>query len=149
MSLLPSPQEVVLASPMEGTLTFNGKPISGVKIQRKLSWYDDEGRFEDFVVTNTNGHFILPVIKDTVKVSGLMPLVISQEISARHNGEDVLIWALGKDSKIEYGELGGKPVNMRCELSNEKRITRDYNTPMMTRCTWDSLEPWVDTENPG
>ncbi len=148
MSLLPTPQEVVLSSPLAGLLTYQEKPVTGIKIVRKLSWFDGDESFEDFVVTDSKGHFTLPVIRKTLKLSSLVPLIVSQEIHAIHRGEHILLWVMGKDSKIEYGELGGKPVNLRCELTSERRITRDYNTPMMTRCTWDSLEPWEDTEYP-
>jgi hypothetical protein len=144
MSLFPTPQEVVLSSPLEGHLTYQGKPITGIKIVRELTWFDGDGSFEDFVVTDSRGHFTLPLIQRTLKLSSLVPLIVSQEIHAIHHGERILLWAMGKDSIIEYGELGGKPVNLRCELTSERRITRDYNTPMMTRCTWDSLEPWTD-----
>ncbi|MCP4432360.1 MAG: DUF4198 domain-containing protein [Gammaproteobacteria bacterium] len=146
MSILPSPQEVVLFSPLEGILTFEGKPLTGVKIERKLSWFDKSESEEDFVVTDSQGRFTLPLVKKTLKLSNLVHFVVSQEIHAIYNGEPIVIWAMGKSSKIEYGELGGKPVNLKCELNSERRITRDYNTPMMTRCTWDSLEPWADTE---
>lgn len=146
MTLLPSPQEVVLSSPLEGILTFEGKPLAGIKIERKLSWFDLTESVEDSVITNSQGHFILPLVKKSLKLSNLVQFVVSQEIHAIHNNEPLVIWAMGKSSKIEYGELGGKPVNLKCELNNERRITRDYNTPMMTRCTWDSLEPWKDTD---
>ena len=148
MSLFSKSKEIVLASPMEGVLTYEGKPAPGVKIVRKLRWYDGEESAEDFVVTNQKGHFTLPNVTKALKVSGLVQLVVSQEIAALYQGEEILIWAMGKSSRIEYGELGGKPVNLRCELTNEKVITRDYNTPLMTRCTWDSLELWADTEFP-
>jgi len=146
MSLLPSPQEVVLSSPMEGILTFEGKPLTGVKIERKLSWFDKSESVEDFVVTNSQGHFTLPLVKKSIKLSNLVHFVVSQEIHAIHNSEPIVIWAMGKSSKIEYGELGGKPINLRCELSSEEVVTRDYKNPLMTRCTWDSLEPWTNTE---
>jgi len=148
MSLFTKTREIVLASPMEGLLTYKGKPVSGVKLVRKLRWYDGDESAEDFVVTDPKGRFTLPVVKKVLKVSGYVQFVVSQEIVALHQGEEILVWAMGKGSKIEYGELGGKPVNLRCELTSEKIITRDYRTPLMTRCTWDSLEPWVDTEYP-
>ena len=140
MSLLPSSQEVVISSPLEGILTLVGKPISGVKIERKLSWFDQSESVEDFVVTNSTGHFTLPLIKKSLKLSNLTQFVVSQEINAIHNGEKVLIWYMGKGSKIEFGELGGKPVNLRCELSIDEIVTRDYKNPLITRCSWDSLE---------
>ncbi len=146
MSILPSPQEVVLFSPLEGILTFEGKPLTGVKIERKLSWFDKSESEEDSVVTDSQGHFTLPLVKKTLKLSNLVHFVVSQEINAIHNGSNILIWYMGKSSKIEFGELGGKPVNLRCELSVDEIVTRDYNNPLMTRCTWDSLEPWTNTE---
>lgn len=146
MSLLPSAQEVVLSSPLEGVLTFKGKPIPGVKIERKLSWFDQSESVEDFVITNSHGHFTLPLIKKTLKLSNLTQFVVSQEINVLYNGEKILIWYMGKGSKVEYGELGGKPVNMKCELSSKEIVTRDYKNPLMTRCSWDSLEPWTAEE---
>ena len=146
MSLLPSPQEVVLSSPMEGLLTLKGKPLTGVKIERKLSWYEKSESVEDFVITDNMGHFSLPIVRKTIKLSGLVHFSISQEINTTHNGDKILIWFMSKSSKIEFGELGGKPVNLRCELSSDEIITRDYNNPFMSRCKWDSLEPWSDSE---
>jgi len=145
MSLLPSPQEVVVSSPLEGILTINGKPASDIKIERKLSWHDKSESVEDFVVTNSQGHFTLPLVKKSIKISNLVHFVVSQEINAIHNGEKVLIWYMGKSSKIEFGELGGEPVNLKCELSSDEIVTRDYKNPLMTRCTWDSLKPSEET----
>ena len=145
MSLLPSPQEVVIASPFEGILTLEGKPATDVKIERKLSWFDQSESVEDFVVTNSKGHFTLPLVKKTLKLSNLTQFVVSQEINAIHNGVKVLIWYMGKGSKIEYGELGGEPVNLKCELSSDEIVTRDYKNPLITRCTWDSLKPSEET----
>ena len=144
MSLLPSPQEVVLSSPLEGILTFEGKPVAGVKIERKLSWFDLSESVEDSVITDSQGHFILPLVMKSIKLSNLTQFVVSQEINAIYNGESILIWYMGKGSKIEFGELGGKPVNLKCELSDDEIVTRDYKNPLMTRCTWDSLEPWIE-----
>jgi len=148
MSLFSQSKEIVLASPIEGFLTYEGKPAADVKIVRKLRWYDGEESTEDFAVTDKDGRFNLPIVKRVLKVSGYVQFVVSQEIAALYKNEEILIWAMGKSSKIEYGELGGKPVNLHCELTSDKHITRDYNTPLMTRCNWDSLEPWVDTEYP-
>lgn len=145
MSLLPSPQEVVIASPLEGILTFEGKPVADVKIERKLSWFDQSESVEDFVVTNSNGHFILPLVKKTLKLSNLTQFVVSQEINAIYNGKKILIWYMGKGSKIEFGELGGEPVNLKCELSSDEIVTRDYKNPLITRCKWDSLKPTQET----
>jgi hypothetical protein len=141
MSLLPTSQDVVLSSPLEGILTINGKPVSGVKILRKLSWFDLSESVEDAVVTDGQGYFALPIVRKSLKLSNLTQFVVTQEVNALYDNNKILIWYMGKDSKNEYGELGGKPVNLKCELTSDEIITRDYDTPLITRCYWDSLEP--------
>lgn len=148
MSLFSTTKEVVLSSPMEGTLTLNGKPAVGIKIERRLKWFDGKEVNTDFVVTKNNGHFTLPTIKQTLKINSLVHFLISQDIVVMHQGEEISIWYMSKGSKIEYGELGGKPINLRCEITDEERASHDYNNPIMTRCVWDGLEPWTDTEYP-
>ena len=146
MSLFAQSKEIVLASPMEGLLTYEGKPAAGVKIERRLSWYDGDESTEDFVVTDSGGRFSIPVVKRVLKVSGFVQFVTIQEIIAYYKGEEIDIWTMGNHSKIEFGELGGKPVNFRCELTDkEERVSPNYSA-ILTRCKWDSLEPWEDTE---
>jgi len=149
MSLFSSKKEIVLSSPLEGILTYEGKPLSNVKIERKLSWYDREGEAVDFVVTDEKGYFNLPFVKKELKV-GLAQLVISQTIFAKYKteiedayvknkNEDTLIWDMAKLTDSEYSELGGKPVKLHCDLAIEPRIIREPAT-VYTRCKWDSLE---------
>lgn len=140
MSLFPTSQEVVLSSPFEGILTYKGKPAAGIKIERKLSWFDLSESVEDFVVTDSNGYFLFPIIKKTLELSNLVEFVVIQDINAFYKNEKILLWYMSKDSKDEYSELGGKPINLKCELSSEETITRDYETPLITRCSWESLE---------
>jgi len=131
---------------MEGLLTYEGKPAPGVKIVRKLRWYDGDESAEDFVVTDQKGHFSLPAVKKALKVSGFVQFVTIQEIVAHYNGEEIDIWTMGNHSKIEFGELGGKPVNFRCDLTDEEERVNPNYSAVLTRCKWDSLEPWEDTE---
>jgi len=145
MSLLfISKKEVVLSSPLEGILTYEGKPLPNVKIERKLSWYDGEGEKVDFVVTDEKGHFSLPFVKKELKI-GLAQLVVSQEIFAKYKSEDINIWDTGKLKHSEYDDLNGKPINFHCDLATEPWIYRDSAAAVavMTRCKWDSIEKQV------
>ena len=143
MSFLSESKEVVLFSPMEGILTLEGKPLAGVKIELKLKWYDGKENENFFTESDEKGFFNFPAVNKTLKI-GFSQLVISQEITVKHKEEETIIWYMSKFNQTEYSELGGKPVNLRCELSSDELITRDYNTPLITRCVWDSLEPWTD-----
>jgi len=155
MSLLYKPkEEIVVSSPMEGHITFKGKPAIGAKVERKLIWKDQEGE-TDFVITDDNGWFSFPIVKDVVKLSKISEFVMYQDLNVYFNGQKYEIWGMGKNSKVEYGELGGKPVNFRCELTDEidyrieldpiepSETGRDYEIDrglLGTSCKWDSIE---------
>jgi len=142
MSLFITKKEIVLSSPLEGILTYKGKPLSNVKIERNLSWYDGEGEKVDFVVTDEKGHFNLPFVKKELEVNGLVQLVVAQEIYATYKSESIFIWVTAKLKHSEYDELNGKPINVRCDLTAEPWIYRDdaAAVAVKTRCKWDSLE---------
>jgi len=142
MSLFSTKKEVVLSSPLEGILTYEGKPLPNVKIERKLSWYDGEGEQADFVATDEKGYFNLPIVNKKLKISGFVQLVIVQEIYAQYKSEDALIWIMAKKTKSKYSELVGKPVNIYCDLAVEPWIYRDDadTVAVTTRCKWDSIE---------
>ncbi|VAW56346.1 hypothetical protein MNBD_GAMMA07-1096 [hydrothermal vent metagenome] len=144
MSLFSSKKEIVLSSPLEGILTYEGKPLPNVKIERKLSWYDGEGEAVDFVVTDEKGYFNLPFVKKELKV-GLTQLVILQKIYAKYKNEDALVWHMAKLTDSEYSELGGKPVNLHCDLAIDYWINREPAT-VTTRCKWDSIEKIGNTK---
>ncbi|MCK4708440.1 MAG: hypothetical protein KAU21_07470 [Gammaproteobacteria bacterium] len=102
MSLFSKSMEVILSSPMEGVLTFEGKPATSVKIERRLRWYDGEESTTDFVITDKNGYFNLPIVKKVLKVSGYVQFVTIQELIAFHDDEEIDLWTMGNHSKIEF-----------------------------------------------
>ncbi len=130
---------VVLFSPMEGKLTIEGKLAAGIKIVRWLIWKDNEGEKEEFY-TNENGNFSIPIKKDLVKLSPLSQFVMSQTILAYHEQKEIPIWVKSKRSKVEFGELGGKPKNFRCELTKKRTRIENDDGLFSTSCKWDSIE---------
>ena len=119
MSLLTRPEEeVVLCSPMEGRITFEGKPAVGAKIQRFIKWKDQVGEY-DTVFTNDKGKFFLPEIKKKVKLNKIATFAVAQEVRVLYMGIEYPIWVKSKREKGIYGELGGQPVNFRCELTDD------------------------------
>jgi len=128
--------EVVISSPFEGVITYKGEPASGAKVERKLKWKDEDGE-TDSVETDQNGYFSLPVVEDTVSLSPITQFVMGQEIRVYFNNEEYEIWSIGKDSRELYGELGTKPENFRCELTDEGVPHRLENALLYTSCKWD------------
>jgi len=141
MSLLNKPEEeVVLCSPMEGTITLNKKPAIGAKIERLIKWKDNTGE-NDITLTDDHGKFKLPLKKEKATLSKISQFVVAQEIRVYYQDEEYLIWTMGKMSKKLYGELNGKPLNFHCELTDEDESLRFENSLLVTKCKWDSIEP--------
>ena len=140
MSLFQSnKEEVVLCSSLEGKLTLNGEPASGAKIIRWFKWKDEKGESETYSA-DEQGVFSLPTIRGELKRSVFAQFVVTQKITVQYQTHDYDIWVIGKDSEIEYGELGGKPVNFRCELSDEPEPIEVEDALLMTSCKWDSIK---------
>ena len=141
MSLFSSKkEEVVLFSEMEGHLTYKGKPAANAKITLWYKWKDKQG---ESVVYNTdeNGYFSIPTIRDQYKPRMLAQLVITQRLTVSYNNEEYVIWANGKMSPEEFSELGGKVVDLRCELTDEReRVEIDSGVAVGTSCKWTSIK---------
>lgn len=134
-----SKEEVVLFSPMEGVITYNGEPVEGAKLVRQVSWKDDD-EVSDSVITDAKGYFEFTGITDTT--SSVLPsqFVAQQRVYVYHNDQEYLMWMMGKISPELYGELDGKPTNLRCELTEELRRVEGPYSGLGTICHWDSIE---------
>lgn len=143
MSFLTKPEEeVVLCSPMEGIITFKGEPAAGAKIDRWITWKDEIGE-TDTVYTDNEGRFNLPIKKETVKLNKLTQFVVHHEINVIYLKEHYQIWVMGKFGKHIYAELNGKPINFRCELTDEV-VRVETDGLLGTSCVWDSIEKYKE-----
>lgn len=128
-------EEVVLFSPMEGKITFEGKPASNAKIVVHVFWKDDVGEEEEYHA-DENGDFVIPVKKRKVRIPPLSEFVVTQQIRVSFNGDEFVIWskaALGTD---EYGGLGGNINNLQCELTDKRVKQEDFDGLFSTSCKW-------------
>lgn len=140
-----SDEEVVLFSEMEGHITFDGKPVPNIKIERRVNWKDDVGE-KDYFETDDKGYFLLPEIKMNLKLSGFSQFVVGQEIKVFYKETEKFIWSMGKRAKYKYGELEGIPINFSCELTDEDKPMRLKNGLLVTKCKWDKIENITNTE---
>lgn len=138
MSIL-SGTEVVLFSPMEGKITYQGKSVANAKITRLTVWKDETGETDVFN-TNEKGEFDLPVKKTNLRLSPLAEFRVAQEIRIFFQDEEFLIWVKSKRNIELYGELNGKPKNLRCELTDKRERQENHNGLFSTSCKWDSIE---------
>lgn len=138
MSLLRA-ESVCIFSSMQGKLTFNGEPASGAKITRKVTW---KGKKEETDSTSAgdNGEFTFEVMNRELKRFFPAEFVAYQKIIVDYQGEQYLIWEMAKRETSEFGELGGKLVNFRCELTNEPDGADVPRGLLLTSCKWDGIE---------
>lgn len=128
--------EIVVFSPLEGRLFFEGKPLSGADISLWVSWKDKTGHTFHYK-TDENGFFLIPKITDLYKDSALVQLVITQEITVNYRGESYLIWTLSKTDGGLNVEFGGEPKNLTCDLTEDLKTIRTDEVLMGSRCEWE------------
>lgn len=136
MSLFGENQTIVVASPFEGTITHQGQPAAGAKVEQFLRWKDEEGETLT-VETDESGRFVLPTKKDKVKISPMSRFVIHQKITVRFQRKETVIWSLGTAHRELYGELGKKPEGLRCELTDEPTTIELEDGLLYTLCQWE------------
>lgn len=128
--------EAVIFSPLEGHLTFEGRPAAGAKIKLWYAWKDTKGETFHYIADN-NGFFKIPKHTSMYKPFFLAQLVISQELTVEYEGIPHQVWLMSKKDPAEFTELGVNPTNLICELSNELAIIRSIESLGGTKCTWD------------
>lgn len=131
--------DVVLFSPMQGVITYKGQPVNNAKISRRIIWKGDEGEVDEFY-TNEKGEFSIPIKETKVRMVPLAEFVLTQELNVTYQEQEFSIWVRAKQDLGEYGELGGKPVNFRCELTDKRQRLEEYIGLFGTSCKWDYIE---------
>lgn len=113
----------------------NGKPVKNAQVIRRWEWNKLK---EEKTTTDENGYFSLPAVYES-SVSRLLPieLVIAQGIYVVEEGEEKKIWSNSKRKPDENVEFGGKPIDMRCELTNDLKIYKQFGSRMRTLCEWE------------
>ena len=127
-------KELFLFSGVNGVVTFNGEPVSGVEIKRVVKWNDTE--FEDLVVSENNGNFKFdPLVKN---IKSLLPkeFVSYQTLKGTYDGKEYLMWETVKGSDVENGELEGSELIFKCELTDEPRFVHLMLNSIETNCIW-------------
>ena len=137
--------EAVLFSPMEGKLTYQGKPAANAKIKLWIAWKDREGETESYYADD-QGHFTIPQITATYRHNPLVQLVVTQRLTVFFEDQEVDIWEFSKMERTPFTELGGKPVNLICELTNDDKTVEGNRSLGGTRCTWEALDIMEDMD---
>jgi len=113
----------VMFSEVTGFVTLNGEPVKGAEIDQVYQWSWDEKKEEAQTTTDDQGVFTFPLCEKSGVISSIMPHepVIFQQITIKYQGKNYVAWQHSKHNYDLYGELKGKKLVLRCELSDQPR----------------------------
>ena len=140
-SFNPFNKEVVLMSPLKGTLMQGGKILAHTDIEVIIVMPGGEERIYKHK-TDENGIFDLPVIKDRMTLGPMTEFAVSQYVEANVNGETYEIWVAGKREPGLFAERTppAETIGLVCELEEETESYRESTGFIMTRCKWKSTK---------
>lgn len=117
----------IMFSEVFGQVTLNGAPVKDAIIERYYRWAWDDKKESDNTTTNEKGIFNLPAQEKNAFISSLIPHEpsIFQQITIKHQGKEYVAWHYTKHNYDKNGELGGRPIRLKCELSKQPAFTDD------------------------
>lgn len=115
MSLFSS--KLCVFSTVEGTVLKDGEPVMGAVITRTYSWKDED--ISEEVSTDKSGHFKFNAAYQHSFWSWLPhnPSIL-QFIKIKIDNEEYQAWGYQKGNYDENGELAGKNMKLKCELTH-------------------------------
>lgn len=110
----------VLFSEVRGSVFKDGKPLSGAVVRRTFNWRWGRQKGADQTITDRAGEFHFPrIVRRSLSASFPHEPVIGQFIAIEHDGKEYVAWEAFKRDYALHGELGGQPINLDCELTND------------------------------
>lgn len=133
MSILDAGQIFTFSS-VRANVTYEGEPVKGAKVSRLAKWKDTH---TDVTVTSDVGFFEFPAIFQK-SITKFMPIeiVITQVITVEYNGIFYKIWINTKMNSDQNTELGGLPLDMECELTDDPVFYENFGPLLETNCRW-------------
>ena len=110
-----------LFSEVRGVVLDHGQPVAGATLERSWFWHWKDSRGADATTTDASGAFHFPAVYGSSLFGLVLPHepVIEQKILIQRSGRTWRAWVFAKGEYNENGELGGKPICLRCRLEQE------------------------------
>lgn len=120
--------KVNLSSKVHGTLLENGQALANIKVTRSLHWQWGDETFTETTTTNELGQFSFSAKTVSSFTAKIMPHepVIEQKIVFTVAGKDYEGWTYAKHNYDDLGELQGKALILKCELTSEPEYRKTY-----------------------
>ncbi len=135
--------KVCLFSAISGVITLDGKPVANARLVRTAN---RDSAKTDETTTDKDGHFSLPVMFERT-VTKYLPqeFVVKQDILVYYKDAKYDMWSGVKRKPEENTESRGKPLVVKCELSQEKKFKQVNNSPIISLCEWEAEPDIINT----
>jgi hypothetical protein len=113
---------LVLFSEVHGTVLKEGKPVEGAELVQTVVWSDNKNEIPaQHAVTDVNGAFSFQIIEHKAGLLRMVPHqpVMLEKIMIHYQGVEYTAWRHTKDSYDLNSEMGGKSINLVCELTRQ------------------------------
>lgn len=129
-----TPKSYVIASPMEGVLLKDGKPLPRAKIIRTLKWNGNEEGLITEHYTDDEGKFSLPIHKEELALGILDQFVGKMMLDVELGGKVYELWY---NSTFSEGDESGGPIEgLVCDIGTPEVVFNIGINKFMTRCRW-------------
>lgn len=110
-----------LFSEVKGAVFLNGKPVKGAEVEQEYNWHWKKEKKSSVTKTDEQGNFHFPTVTGKSMTAGLLPHepVIVQYLRIRYEGKEYQGWFHTKHNYDDLGELKGRPIRLKCELTDE------------------------------
>lgn len=125
-----------ISSPLEGIVLNNGKPVSNVRIVRRLRWNgNDDGLTQEFI-TDETGFFSMPAHEEILSIGALEQFVGKTNIDVENGAAMENIWFSAKTHPDLNSEYDTPPRDLICDLSNADLGVSINSGTCLTKCRW-------------
>lgn len=114
-------QTLYLFSEVKGTVLLDGQPVEGVEVKQEYHWHWKKEKKSSTITTDEQGRFSFPTVTGKSISADLPPHepVIVQYLRIRHEGKEYQGWFHAKHNYENLGERKGRPIHLKCELTDE------------------------------
>lgn len=115
-----------LFSAVAGTVTNNGKPVTGARIVAEARTGGDKRHTQE-TTTDASGRFSLKAIERGRGLLGFLPKQFSagQKLFIVHEGKEHVGWSFSKSSPEALSETNGRDFVLECDLTNDDGGSRE------------------------
>ena len=130
----------VVSPPFEGRLLNDGKPLSNMKLIRRVQYYGVSDWIEETYETDDLGYFKIPIMEVKMRLSFLAQFEAATRLVVILNGQETQVWYSSARDEGTFTQFGGmKPLDFICDIQGEELVFQTALFTVVTQCNWKNL----------